>query len=50
MSDKHDTLIAYLTATNRWNNIVGVTGVHSITCYSAGFGRSNALHGQVLVL
>jgi hypothetical protein len=31
-----DTLITYLTVSNRWN--------------SAGFGGSNALHGQVLAL
>jgi hypothetical protein len=45
-----DTLITYLTATNRWNNVVRVTVVHSIARYSAGFGGSNALHGQVLAL
>jgi hypothetical protein len=45
-----DTLITYLTATNRWNNVVRVTAVHSIARYSAGFGGSNALHGQVLAL
>lgn len=45
-----DTLITYLTATNRWNNVVRVTVVHSIHRYSAGFGGSNALHGKVLAL
>jgi hypothetical protein len=45
-----DTLIAYLTATNRWNNVVRVTVVHSIARYSAGFGGNNAFHGQVLAL
>ncbi len=45
-----DTLITYLTATNRWNNVVRVTRVHSIARYSTGFGGNNALHGQVLAL
>jgi hypothetical protein len=43
-----DTLITYLTVSNRWNNIVRVTVVHSIAWYSAGFGGSSALHGQVI--
>jgi hypothetical protein len=45
-----DTLVTYLTVTNRWNNVVRVTVVHSIARYSSGFGGSNALHGQVLAL
>jgi hypothetical protein len=45
-----DTIIGSLTVTNRWNNVVRVTVVHSIARYSAGFGGSNALHGQVLAL
>jgi hypothetical protein len=45
-----DTLIAYLTVCNRWNDVVRVTVIHSIARYSAGFGGSNALHGQVLAL
>jgi hypothetical protein len=45
-----DTLITYFTATNRWNNGVGVTAVHSIAWYSTRFGGSNALHRQVLTL
>jgi hypothetical protein len=45
-----DTLITYLTVSNRWNDVVRVTVVHSIAPYSAGFGGSNALHGQVLAL
>jgi hypothetical protein len=53
MTDKvisSDTLITYLTVTNRWNDVVRVTTVHSIALYSAGFGGSNALHGQILAL
>jgi hypothetical protein len=45
-----DTLIAYLTVSNRWNDVVRVTVIHSIARYSAGFGGSNALHGQVLAV
>jgi hypothetical protein len=43
-----DTLVTYLTISNRWNNIVRVTVVHWIAHNSAGLGGSNALHGQVL--
>jgi hypothetical protein len=45
-----DTLMTYLTATNRWNGVVRITVVYSIACYSSGFGGSNALHGQILAL
>jgi hypothetical protein len=45
-----DTLITYLMVTNRWNDVVRVTTVHSIARYSAGFGGSNALHGRILAL
>jgi hypothetical protein len=45
-----DTLTTYLTATNRWNDVVRVTTLHSVAKYSAGFGGSNALHGRVLAL
>jgi hypothetical protein len=45
-----DTLITYLTVTNIPNDEVRVTTVHSIAKYSAGFGGSNALHGQTLAL
>jgi hypothetical protein len=45
-----DMLTTYLVATNICNNKVQVTVAHSIARYSAGFGGSNALHGQVLAL
>jgi hypothetical protein len=45
-----DTLITYLTVSNRWNHVMRVTVFHLIAPYSAGFGGSNALHGQVLAL
>jgi hypothetical protein len=45
-----DTIIPYLVTPNICNNVVHVTVVHSIACYSAGFGGSNALHGQMLAL
>jgi hypothetical protein len=45
-----DTLVTYLTVTNIGNNVVRVTVMHSIARYSAGFGGSNALHGQTLAL
>jgi hypothetical protein len=45
-----DTLVPYLVATNICNNVVWITVVHSIAHYSAGFGGSNALHGQTLAL
>jgi hypothetical protein len=43
-------LVTYLTVTNIGNNVVRITVIHSIAWYSAGFGGSNALHGQTLAL
>jgi hypothetical protein len=45
-----DTLIPYLVTTNIGNDVVRITVIHSIARYSAGFGGSNALHGQTLAL
>jgi hypothetical protein len=45
-----DTLTTYLTATNFGHDEVRISVVHSIARYSAGFGGSNALHGQTLAL
>jgi hypothetical protein len=45
-----DTLTTYLTATNFGSNMEKIMAVHSIACYSMGFGGSNALHGQTLGL
>jgi hypothetical protein len=45
-----DTLVTYLTATNVGSDDVRITTIHSIAKYSAGFGGSNALHGQTLGL
>jgi hypothetical protein len=45
-----DAPTIYLTATNLVNNVAKVTTVHSIHQYSAGFGRSNPLHGNILGL
>jgi hypothetical protein len=47
-----DTLVVtyYLVATSISNDVVPITGVHSIIPYSAGFGGSNALHGNMMAL
>jgi hypothetical protein len=45
-----DTLTTYLTATNFGAGEVKISVIHSIARYSAGFGGSNALHGQTLGL
>jgi hypothetical protein len=45
-----NTLVTYLVATDICNNVVQVVTTHSIARYSAGFGGSNALHGQMLAL
>jgi hypothetical protein len=45
-----DMLIPYLTATNFGTGEVRISVIHSIARYSAGFGGSNALHGQMLGL
>jgi hypothetical protein len=45
-----DTLVPYLATANICNNVVCVTVIHSIAPYSAGFGGSNTLHGQMLAL
>jgi hypothetical protein len=45
-----DTLVAYLVVTNIPNEEVRTTVIHSVSRYSAGFGGSNALHGQTMTL
>jgi hypothetical protein len=46
-----DTLVTYLVITNAVNDQArGVTLLHSIGKYSAGFGGSNTLHGSMLGL
>jgi hypothetical protein len=45
-----DMLVTYLTATNIGHDAAKVTMVYFIHKYSAGFGRSNALHGKTLAL
>ena len=45
-----DTLGTYLVASNTRTSEPRITILHSLACYSAGFGGQAALHGQVLRL
>jgi hypothetical protein len=45
-----DTLVAHLTASNIQSQSMHATTIHSIACYRAGFGGSNAWHRKMLAL
>jgi hypothetical protein len=45
----YDATMQEMTA-NSVNDVVPINVLHSIGCYSAGFGGSNTLHGQTLAL